>query len=337
MKVLSNKEFSDVIAWTPSGKAFNILQPKLFTATILPQHFKSAKFSSFTRKLHRWGFMRHYRGPEAGAFFHKHFRRGRMDLVEKMTCSKPGGGTPQPSNKAGGTSRAAAHAHDSVPAMPMILDTSSSSRDSASYRANNNNFMGHAALGLPQLPAGPGGFSALMQQQQMGHMGGIPQQFFMQGFGTMPSAAAQQQMLLQQQQHAMAAQHQQGGNAGGDPGLDAAIEMEVTRRLKERINAAAFSRQALSMMPQQGVGQSPNQGPHGGQGQMHHHAAMMQQPMMGGAGRAMFGGGAGVVGSPPSLQGFPQGFKGLEHNQASFMNMQDAFGMPSNIQGAKSA
>eukprot|EP00934_Nitzschia_sp_Nitz4_P007388 Nitzschia sp. Nitz4//scaffold35_size145790//135274//136217//NITZ4_003059-RA/size145790-augustus-gene-0.126-mRNA-1//1//CDS//3329549211//7378//frame0 len=86
MKVLSNKKFRDIITWTPSGKAFTIVQPKAFVAEILPEHFKSAKFSSFTRKLHRWGFMRHYRGEESGAFYHKDFQKDRMDLVEQMTC-----------------------------------------------------------------------------------------------------------------------------------------------------------------------------------------------------------------------------------------------------------
>ena len=86
MKVLSDKKFNDVISWTPSGKSFAVLDAKEFTAGILPDHFKSAKFSSFTRKLHRWGFTRHYRGEEAGAFFHKDFQKDRLDLAEKMTC-----------------------------------------------------------------------------------------------------------------------------------------------------------------------------------------------------------------------------------------------------------
>lgn len=89
MKVLSMKEFRHIIAWTPSGKSFSIIKPKLFTAEILPTYFKSAKFSSFTRKLHRWGYMRHYRGPEAGSFFHKDFQRGQLEMAEKMTCYKP--------------------------------------------------------------------------------------------------------------------------------------------------------------------------------------------------------------------------------------------------------
>ena len=316
MKVLSNKEFSDIIAWTPSGKAFNIIQPKMFTSQILPSHFKQAKYSSFTRKLHRWGFMRHYRGPEAGAFFHKHFRRGRMDLVEKMTCSKPG--APQTSKASG--PRATAAENDRAPAMNMIMDTSASSRDSGSYGPGSNlmgGMMGHP-LGLPQLPPGSQGFNALMQQQQAG----MPQQLLMQSFGGM--SPAQQQIFLQQQQQfqhqqAMAAQ---AGSPAGEAGLDAAIEMEVNRRLKERINAAAFSRQALSMMQQQQPTQGPNQG----------QQAMVQQSMMGG--RSMFAAGMGS----PTLQGFPQGFKGFDHQGLSFgVNMPDHFGMPSNIQGAKTA
>lgn len=91
MKVLSTKEFSDIITWTPSGKSFTIVQPKAFVSEILPEHFKSAKYSSFTRKLHRWGFMRHYRGEESGAFYHKDFQKDRLDLVEQMTCkTEPG-------------------------------------------------------------------------------------------------------------------------------------------------------------------------------------------------------------------------------------------------------
>jgi HSF-type DNA-binding len=88
MKVLSNRKFAHIITWTPSGKAFSILKPKLFANEILPDHFKSAKYSSFTRKMHRWGFMRHYRGEESGAFYHKDFQRDCLDLVETMTCQK---------------------------------------------------------------------------------------------------------------------------------------------------------------------------------------------------------------------------------------------------------
>lgn len=89
MKVLSTKKFESIITWTPSGKAFSIVDPKAFVSTLLPQEFKSAKYASFTRKLHRWGFLRHYRGEEAGAFYHDLFQRDSPQLVDKMTCYKP--------------------------------------------------------------------------------------------------------------------------------------------------------------------------------------------------------------------------------------------------------
>jgi HSF-type DNA-binding len=86
MKVLSDPKFAHIIEWLPSGKSFVIHKPKVFATDVLPTHFKSAKYSSFTRKLHRWGFVRHFRGGESGAFFHDDFQKGRLDLAEAMTC-----------------------------------------------------------------------------------------------------------------------------------------------------------------------------------------------------------------------------------------------------------
>jgi len=86
MKVLSNKRYRHVITWVPNGKSFVILDPKAFVSTILPQHFKSAKYASFTRKLHRWGFVRLPDGNDLQEFSHARFQRGRIDLAEHMTC-----------------------------------------------------------------------------------------------------------------------------------------------------------------------------------------------------------------------------------------------------------
>lgn len=82
------REFNTIISWTPSGKSFRILNSKRLVAEILPRYFRSAKYSSFTRKLHRWGFARHYQGEEAGAFYHKSFHKGAGAKVDKMACCK---------------------------------------------------------------------------------------------------------------------------------------------------------------------------------------------------------------------------------------------------------
>ena len=88
MKILSMKKYSHIISWTPDGRSFTIMRPKAFATEILPKFFKESKYSSFTRKLHRWGFQRHLRGAETGSFFNKNFQKGRPDLIDRMTCYK---------------------------------------------------------------------------------------------------------------------------------------------------------------------------------------------------------------------------------------------------------
>jgi hypothetical protein len=187
MEVLSRKEYAEIIAWTPSGKAFNVINPKEFTAGILPSHFKSAKYSSFTRKLHRWGFIRHYRGEEAGAFHHKYFQKDRLELVEKMTCFKEGF-KPFATQKEEKTESLLPRTHAMATREPLA------------------NF-------LPPLPSR------------------FPP--------TMSSWSANPSI-------------QQNGLMNAPADLNAAIEMEVSRRLKGRVSsAAAMSREALAMMRSQ--------------------------------------------------------------------------------------
>lgn len=71
MEVLSNSQLSDIITWLPNGKGFIILQKRKFATEVMPMYFKHSKFTSFTRKLNRWGFTRVTRGPESGAYYHK--------------------------------------------------------------------------------------------------------------------------------------------------------------------------------------------------------------------------------------------------------------------------
>ncbi len=87
MQVLSDEEYCHIISWMPNGRSFVILRPKAFVSDILPKHFKSAQYASFTRKLARWGFSRCEDG--SGEFYHPQFHKGRLDLAEKMTCLGP--------------------------------------------------------------------------------------------------------------------------------------------------------------------------------------------------------------------------------------------------------
>lgn len=88
MNVLSKSESNGIIAWKPCGRAFVILNPRQFTAEILPKYFKTAKFASFIRKLHRWGFST-LDCSQSGTFSHEQFIKGRIDLACMIKCHNP--------------------------------------------------------------------------------------------------------------------------------------------------------------------------------------------------------------------------------------------------------
>jgi hypothetical protein len=74
-------------AWLPDGKSFVIRNPDEFTRQVLPNFFKATKFSSFTRKLYRWGFRQVNRGigPDDPIIFgNEFFQRDDRELMTKM-------------------------------------------------------------------------------------------------------------------------------------------------------------------------------------------------------------------------------------------------------------
>jgi HSF-type DNA-binding len=65
MEILDDPENADVLSWLHHGRGFVIYRKKAFEQRLLPKYFnKQSKYSSFTRKLNRWGFSRVTRGPE---------------------------------------------------------------------------------------------------------------------------------------------------------------------------------------------------------------------------------------------------------------------------------
>ena len=70
--ILSDPENKEAITWLPNGKGFLVLDRKLFVQTVLPKYLgKATKYTSFTRKLSRWNFVRVANGPEEGAWINK--------------------------------------------------------------------------------------------------------------------------------------------------------------------------------------------------------------------------------------------------------------------------
>jgi hypothetical protein len=87
LEILSDESHSELISWCVHGNGFLIHKKKLFASEVLPKYFKASKFTSFTRKLNRWGFNRVPRGPETGAYYHKLFRRDKPELCLQMTSN----------------------------------------------------------------------------------------------------------------------------------------------------------------------------------------------------------------------------------------------------------
>lgn len=87
MEILSNEDHADILSWLPHGKSFIIYKKKSFALAVLPLYFKGTLFTSFTRKLNRWGFTRITRGPEMGSYFHMSFLRDSPELCLEMSSN----------------------------------------------------------------------------------------------------------------------------------------------------------------------------------------------------------------------------------------------------------
>lgn len=57
----------------------------VFMTEIAPRYFRSQNgWSSFSRQLNLYGFLRNVSGKDAGAYYHKLFLRGHPDLCKHM-------------------------------------------------------------------------------------------------------------------------------------------------------------------------------------------------------------------------------------------------------------
>jgi hypothetical protein len=89
MAILSNDKYSSVISWKANGRGFIINKKEQFSNEILPLYFPNqSKYSSFTRRLSRWGFHRVRSGVDMGVYHHPLFRKGDYGLCLQMHCVK---------------------------------------------------------------------------------------------------------------------------------------------------------------------------------------------------------------------------------------------------------
>lgn len=76
---------TDVIGFLPHGRAFKVHKMDEFLKVVLPRYFSDqSKWSSFSRQLNLYGFLRVTSGRDAGAYYHELFLQGRPNLVAYM-------------------------------------------------------------------------------------------------------------------------------------------------------------------------------------------------------------------------------------------------------------
>ena len=90
-KILMSSEacgYSSIISWLPHGRTFKVHDDYRFEKEIMTKYFNHAKFDSFKRQLHLYGFQKVGKAfTDSGAYFHEFFSIGRFDLCEQITRS----------------------------------------------------------------------------------------------------------------------------------------------------------------------------------------------------------------------------------------------------------
>lgn len=87
----------------------------------MPRYFsRKAKYSSFTRKLNRWNFVRVSSGPEIGSYYHEFFLRDKPHLAAQMFCKNARTMLAMASSNENGQAKAPAASVAEVPAVPQI-------------------------------------------------------------------------------------------------------------------------------------------------------------------------------------------------------------------------
>eukprot|EP00544_Gedaniella_sp_CCMP2646_P015722 CAMPEP_0202482960 /NCGR_PEP_ID=MMETSP1361-20130828/2308_1 /ASSEMBLY_ACC=CAM_ASM_000849 /TAXON_ID=210615 /ORGANISM="Staurosira complex sp., Strain CCMP2646" /LENGTH=431 /DNA_ID=CAMNT_0049111057 /DNA_START=93 /DNA_END=1388 /DNA_ORIENTATION=- len=87
METINEYYDENIIAWLPDGKSFVVVDPDLFVENVLSQTFKGGKYSSFVRKLNRWGFSRLISGTGMDCFHNPLFQRDRPELCGLITSN----------------------------------------------------------------------------------------------------------------------------------------------------------------------------------------------------------------------------------------------------------
>lgn len=88
MHMLLDEEYSKIVTFLPDDQSWGITNAKLFVEQVMPKVFGIRTFSSFVRKLNRWGFERimEKKTHDVDVFRHVHFKKGDWESCRNIKC-----------------------------------------------------------------------------------------------------------------------------------------------------------------------------------------------------------------------------------------------------------
>lgn len=88
MSLLLDEKYAKVVTFLPDNQSFGIINAKVFSDEVMPEVFGIRTFSSFVRKLNRWGFERimEKKTHDVDVFRHRLFYKNNWKLCAKIKC-----------------------------------------------------------------------------------------------------------------------------------------------------------------------------------------------------------------------------------------------------------
>jgi len=244
MDILSNEEHSSIITWLPEGNGFIISKKKAFAEKILPKYFKASKFTSFTRKLNRWGFSRIPRGPQTGSYFHKFFQRDKPELCLQMTSNS------------GNKYQTHSLPQQLLPSIPGVMGPGPFGMNPAAAAAMGPGVSGAGAVNMSMgsMPM----FPFMPPPQMMAHM--TPQQqqaMFQQSMFHFQNMMMQQQQQMQQSMIASANSSNPAVHQQQAPVAHQSLSMPASTNAPQPLDAKTEATNQIQPVPIDGLSPTP--------------------------------------------------------------------------------